>query len=451
MKRSPLWSLKELSDQLQNLVKGKLWAQVLVGGFLGIVVGVLMGPSVGWVTHENSNLISSWLSLPGHIFLTLIKMIVVPLIFASIIGGICASGTLDQIKRLGIWIVFYFLGTTTFAIVIGLVTASWIRPGEFVDKEGLKASFGLDHVQSVPAAHLKLGDLPQKIVEILPSNPLNSMVQTEMLQIVVFAIIVGLALLMLKRESAKPLLDLLATVQEVCMTVVRWAMYLAPFAVFGLLTQLTARIGLSSLVGVGVYMGVVVLGLLVLVLFYLCMLFFFAGVKPLFFLRSARDVLLLAFSTSSSAAVMPLSMKTAEEKFGVKSTISQFIVPLGATINMDGTALYQSVAALFLAQIFGVDIGLGGMILIVVTSVGASIGAPAAPGVGIAILSLVLTSVGIPVEGIFLILGVDRIMDMCRTGVNVCGDLTACVLMNHWLGRDQAKSKFTGLKYTEKV
>lgn len=218
------------------------------------------------------------------------------------------------------------------------------------------------------------------------------------------------------------------------MTVVRWAMLLAPVAVFGLLAQLTAKIGLDSLIGMAAYVGTVLLGLLLMFVIYLLFLYLSARVRPVTFVRSVREVLLLAFSTSSSAAVMPLSIKTSEEKLGVRPSISQFVIPLGATINMNGTALYQGVAAIFLAQVFGIDIGVGGMLLIIITAVGASIGTPATPGVGIVVLAMVLGTVGVPAAGIALIMGVDRILDMSRTAINVSGDLVASVLMNRWVG-----------------
>jgi len=235
-------------------------------------------------------------------------------------------------------------------------------------------------------------------------------------------------------EKSRPLLDLLGSLQEVCMTVVRWAMLLAPFAVFGLLAQLTAKIGLEALAGMAVYVLTVLLGLLMLMAVYLALALLVAHKRPLQFLSSVRELLLLAFSTSSSAAVMPLSIRTAEEKLGVRPSVAQFIVPLGATINMDGTALYQGVATIFLAQVFGIEIGMAGMLLVVATSIGASIGAPATPGVGIVILALVLGSVGVPPSGIALILGVDRILDMSRTAVNVCGDQVASLVMDQWVG-----------------
>jgi len=194
-----------------------------------------------------------------------------------------------------------------------------------------------------------------------------------------------------------------------------------------------------------IYVATVLIGLLLLIAFYLLVLFLTTGTGPSSFLRSVREVLLLAFSTSSSAAVMPLTIKTVEERLGVRSSVSQFVVPLGTTINMDGTALYQGVAAIFLAQVFGIPIGVGGMLLIIVTAVGASIGSPGTPGVGIVILSLVLNSVGIPVAGIALIMGVDRLLDMCRTTANVFGDMVASKVMERWVG-DSPTSAASGQK-----
>lgn len=246
--------------------------------------------------------------------------------------------------------------------------------------------------------------------------------------------IVGIALVLMAPDRSRPLLEVLGSLQEVCMTIVRVAMRLAPVAVFGLLAQITTRIGLDALLGMAVYVGTVVLGLFLILLLYLLLILVFTKRSPLSFLAASREVLLLAFSTSSSAAVMPLSIKTATEKLGVRPSIAQFVIPLGATINMNGTALYQGVATMFLAQVFGVDIPLGGLLLLVLVAVGASIGSPATPGVGIVILAMVLESVGVPSTGIALLLGVDRILDMSRTSINVCGDLVATTLMDRWVG-----------------
>ncbi|MEQ8955287.1 MAG: dicarboxylate/amino acid:cation symporter, partial [Gammaproteobacteria bacterium] len=242
-------------------------------------------------------------------------------------------------------------------------------------------------------------------------------------------------------RQAKPMLELLGSLQEVCMAVVRWAMKLAPYAVFGLMAQLTTTVGLGALLGMAYYVFTVVTGLLLMMAVYLLMLKLFTNKHPLKFLRESRDVLLLAFSTSSSATVMPLSIKTAEESFQVRPSIAQFVIPLGATINMNGTALYQSVATVFLAQVYSVELSMGSMALIVAMAVGASIGSPATPGVGIVILAMVLSSVGIPTSGIALIMGVDRILDMSRTAINVTGDLVASSLMERWVGSDSTASR----------
>jgi Na+/H+-dicarboxylate symporter len=428
-------SLKFLNGYLQDMVRGRLWLKVLIGMVLGLLTGVAIGPSVGWVAPPTAAMVGSWLALPGQLFLALIQMIVIPLVFASIIRGLAATEDLEQLRKVGLRVVIYFIATTAVAIVIGLVLALLFRPGLLVDSRTVQATLGTGvPIEGTAAALPGFAELPQKVLTLLPANPLSSMVENDMLRVVIFAMVVGVALVMMAPTQSRPLLDLLGSLQEVCMTVVRWAMILAPVAVFGLLAQLTAKIGLEALVGMAAYVGTVLLGLFLMFLIYLAVLYAAVRQRPLGFLRSVREVLLLAFSTSSSAAVMPLSIKVTEEKLGVRPSISQFVIPLGATINMNGTALYQGVAAIFLAQVFGVDIGIGGLLLIIVTAVGASIGTPATPGVGIVILAMVLGTVGVPAAGIALIMGVDRILDMSRTAINVSGDIVASVLMDRWVG-----------------
>jgi len=430
-------SLKFLSGQLQALIRGRLWAQVVIGMILGLLTGFALGPSTGWVSRTVAATVTSWLALPGQLFLTLIQMIVIPLVFASIIRGLAASDTAAQLRSVGLRVIIYFIATTTVAIAIGVTVALLIRPGQFIDQETVRAA--LSTPPPVPSAQAgatapTLAELPQKLLALLPSNPLVSMVENDMLRVVIFAAMVGIALVTMAPAQSRALLDLLGSLQEVCMTVVRWAMLLAPFAVFGLLTQLTAKIGFGALVGMASYVATVLFGLVLLLGVYVVLALTLGGRRPMRFLAAVRELLLLAFSTSSSAAVMPLSIKTAEEKLGVRPSVAQFVIPLGATINMDGTALYQGIATIFLAQVFGIEVGMSGMLLIVVTAVGASIGAPATPGVGIVILSLVLGAVGVPAAGIALIIGVDRILDMSRTAVNVCGDQVASLVMDKWVG-----------------
>ena len=267
------------------------------------------------------------------------------------------------------------------------------------------------------------------------------MVSGEMLSIVIFTIIIGVAVLSLPDDLLKPVKLLLGAVQEICMTVVKWAMLLVPIAVFGLMAQLTSSIGLNSLSGLGFYVLVVLIGLLLLVGVYLLLVSLLGQSNPFKFLKKITDVQLLAFSTTSSAAVMPLSLKTAEEELKVNGSISNFIIPIGATVNMDGTALYQTITTLFIAQAYGLEMGLLNIIVVVVTIVAASIGTPAIPGGGVVILASVLSSAGIPAEGIIIIIGVERLLGMFRTAVNVTGDLTACMVFNRFYGARSQESK----------
>lgn len=436
-------SLGRLSSHLAALVEGRLWLKVLIGMALGLIVGTLLGPSAQLVRADTGVMLGNWLALPGRLFLATIQMIVIPLVFASVIRGLASSESLEQLKQLGVRVTLFFTATTALAAAIGLVIAGIIKPGESMS--GLVLSDSLASANAQAPSTLNIIDLPETLIGLLPGNPLGAMVEGQMLQVVIFSIIFGIALVSMRPAQAKPMLELLGSLQEVCMTVVRWAMRLAPFAVFGLMAQLTSKIGLGALLGMAIYVATVILGLLIMLVVFLLILRIFAQVSPWRFLRSTRDVLLLAFSTSSSATVMPLSIKVAEESLGVRPSISQFVIPLGATINMSGTALYQSVATVFLAQVYGIDLGWGSMALIVAMAVGASIGSPATPGVGIVILSMVLSTVGIPPTGVALILGVDRILDMCRTAINVTGDLVTCALMEKWVGgHDSATDKRAG-------
>ncbi len=430
--------LEELSDTLNSLIRGRLWLQVMMGLFLGVGVGILLGPTVGWVEPSKAKTISDWLALPGQIFLAVIQMIVVPLIFASIISGIASSESLERLKRVGLAALAFFVLTTTVSILIGISLAQSIQPGSYIDASLLNGSNGAPSPAADPLAlNTFNGDhsLPERIIDLIPRNPLNSILNMEMLQVVVFAIILGIAMVAMRRSEALPLLQLLASLQQVCMTIVKGAMWLAPIAVFGLTAQLSAQVGLGTLAGMTVYMGTVILGLLLLLVMYLILVVLLTGMSPWRFLSAVRSVQLLAFSTSSSAAVMPLAMKVAEEDLKVKPSVAQFVIPLGATINMNGTALYQGVATLFLAQVFGINLDSGALTLLVVTAVAASIGSPATPGVGIVILSMILTSVGVPLAGVGLLLGVDRILDMCRTAVNVTGDLVATLFIDRRIDR----------------
>jgi len=267
---------------------------------------------------------------------------------------------------------------------------------------------------------------------LFPGNPLNAMVENQMLQIVILAFIMGFALLSLSKKAAHPLMDLLSAIQSVTMVIVKWVMFIAPIAVFGLLAKLMIDTGLEVMLGLGIYMVTVILGLFILLLFFMGIVFFIGEKNPFDFLVASKETLLLAFSTDSSVAVMPLSIRTAEDNLSVKPNIAQFVIPIGATINMSGTALYQGLATMFMAQLFGIALPFSVLLALIVTAVGASIGTPATPGIGIIVLSSVLTSAGIPLAGIPLILGVDRILEMSRAVLNVAGDLVACIVLERF-------------------
>ncbi len=404
----------------------------------GLVVGFLLGPTLDLVSRHTADVVSSWLALPGHFFLTMIQMIVVPLVFASVIRGIAANENIDQLKATGGGLVVYFLVTTTIAVTIGIMIATFLQPGAFVDFNAQAVTTHAVEDEIKGEAPLNLSTIPESVISILPNNPLSDAVETNMLQIVLFSIVMGLALVSLQPKQSKPLLDLLGSLQSVSMTVVRWTMYIAPLAVFGLLAHLTIQTGIESLLGVGVYVATVILGLVLLLMVYLIIAYLVGGWTPAQFLARVREVQLLAFSTGSSVAVMPLSIKTVEEKLKVRPSISQFVVPVGATVNMDATALFQGIATIFLTQVYGLDLGIGLLLALIATIIGSSIGTPATPGVGIVVLSVVLKSAGIPLEGIALIIGVDRILEMMRTSINVTGDLVASIVMD----------KFTRIKKT---
>jgi len=418
-------------------VQNRLWLKVLIGMGLGLLVGALLGPSTGLIEPETGVVIGNWLAFPGRLFLATIQMIVIPLVVASVIRGLAASENIEQLKKLGLRVTLFFAATTAIAAALGLWIGGVLNPGATMPQIPIATDSTRAADSDAVVAAPSVIDLPDTLLGLLPGNPLDAMVQGEMLQIVIFSVMFGIALVSMRAKQAQPMLDLLGSLQEICMTVVRWAMRLAPLAVFGLMAQLTTTIGVGALLGMAYYVFTVVLGLLMMMCLYMLMLKVFTGRHPVSFIRESRDVLLLAFSTSSSATVMPLSIKTAEESFGVRPSISQFVIPLGATINMNGTALYQSVATVFLAQVYGVDLSWGSMTLIVAMAVGASIGSPATPGVGIVILAMVLNTVGIPTSGIALIMGVDRILDMSRTAINVTGDLVACSLMERWVGGEE--------------
>ena len=364
-----------------RLIKGKLWLQVIVALILGSILGIVLNPSSGNVSEELSEQLASWFDLPGIVFLKIVQMVMIPLIFSSIISGII-SNTSNNLKSMGLKLLLYFIVTTIVAITIGILLATWLRPGEYVQQLG-GLSRGGDIVDIASNDQMvSFNNIPDVIADLIPHNPLEAMLTGEMLGVVIFTIIIGIAITQLKNSTIQPIIKGVEALQKICMIVVSWAMLLVPYAVFGMMVALLSRIGFEVVIGLGYFIVVVLFGLLILLVFYLFVLFFTTGTPPFSFLKKIKDAQLLAFSTASSAAVMPISMKVADEKLNIRSSISDFVIPIGATINMDGTALFQCVTTLFIAQSYGIDLSTVNLVLITLVIVGASIGTPSIPGGG---------------------------------------------------------------------
>ncbi|WP_082280899.1 dicarboxylate/amino acid:cation symporter [Leptospira kirschneri] len=418
--------LTSLNVKILSSLKEKLWLKILVGMLAGILTGVLLGSDLSLVDRNTAQLTTSWLIIPGLIFINLLQMIMIPLIFSSIILGICSAENLENIKKLGIRTLIYFVFTTFIAVIIGITLALWLKPGKSAIQIQTTFNSKVPALAEVPS----LDKYPELLMSFFPKNPFLSITQGEMLNVIVFSILLGIAILSVSKDLSKPILEILNSVFQISMKIVHWGMVLTPFAVFGLMTKAISSIGIELLVTLGAYMSVVLLGLFLIIVVYSIVLIFLARRNPIDFFSKIAGLQLLAFSTSSSAAVMPVSIQTATENLGIRKNIAEFIIPVGATINMDGTALYQSVATIFLAQYFGIELAPAQLVFILFATVGASIGTPSTPGVGIVILATILSGLGIPTEGIGIILGVDRFLDMCRTTINVTGDITASCVMD---------------------
>lgn len=421
-------SLNRLSVHLDHLIKGRLWLKVIIGIVLGAGLGILLNPSTGLFSAKLSGNIADWLDLPGQIFMRLVQMIMIPLIFTSILTGIVSNSS-DKLKQFGLWLMVYFLFTTVIAILIGVGVTAFFKPGKYIYELG-----GFPNSQNaLPAAEETapfFQSIPQAISGLIPNNPLESILTGEMLGVVIFTVIIGVAITQLKEDTARPIIRFAEAVQKVCMIVVSWAMRLIPYAVFGLIAALLSRTGIDVFLGLSYYIMVVVVGLVILLTVYIFIIAVLGKRNPIDFLKAIKEPQLLAFSTASSAAVMPLSMKTADEKLGISSNISDFVIPVGATVNMDGTALFQCATTIFMVQAYGLELSIIQLLLIILTVIAASVGTPAIPGGGVIILASVLQSAGIPVDGLIIIIGIDRILGMFRTTVNVTGDLTACVVFD---------------------
>lgn len=413
-----------------------LHTKILIGLVLGIVWGVIAA-NLGWAQAN------SWYVAPlGKIFVNLLKLIAIPMIITSLVVGVASLNDINKLGRIGGRTLGIFIITTVFAVTIGLVLASIIRPGDALSEEtknNLINSYQSSAAKKTEAAQTLTQQSPlQPLVDIFPENLISAASNNQMmLSMVVIAILFGIATILVPAEKSQPLITLMNSANEVTLKVVDIIMLLAPIGVFALISSVITDLAGSNpaeavnlLLALAQYCGVVLLGLLLhAALVYMSMVKFIAKLNPIWFLKKMRPVHLLAFSTSSSNATLPLNMENTEKNMGVHEEITSFVLPLGATVNMDGTSLYQSVAAIFIAQVFSIDLSFTDQLLIIVTATLASIGSAGVPGAGMVMLAIVLNSVGIPVEGIALIMGPDRILDMCRTVINVTGDTTVATVI----------------------
>lgn len=405
----------------------QLYTKILIGLGLGVILGLIANVfAVEWLRDA-----LLFVEPVGTAFIRLITMVVVPLVGASLLIGTASLGDLRKLGRIGGKTVAYYMATTAVAVTIGIVLSNVIRPGARIDagtRDSLASAFADEAGQRVALAAEK-PSITETLLGMIPTNPLESAAEMELLPVIVFTVLFGAALTLVAEDRRRAVLAVAHGVNDTVMVLIDWIMKLAPYAVFALIAAVVSQFGLDLLRSLLVYALTVVAGLALHVFgVYALIIRFLVKLNPLTFFRRIAEAPLVAFSTSSSNATLPVTMETAEEDLGISTEVSSFVLPLGATVNMDGTALYQAVATMFIAQIYGVPLDIGAQLTIVLTATLASIGAAGVPSAGIIILVLVLQSVGLGTQaaaGIALILGVDRILDMLRTSVNVTGDLTA--------------------------
>lgn len=397
-----------------------LYAKILIGMGLGLAWGILSSP-LGL-----SEFTQDWIRPFGTIFINGLKLIAIPLVIVSLIDGVSNLSDVSKLSRMGGKTIGLYLSTTVLAVSIGLATVNLINPGKFLSadrRDYLRETFASDLDMSITNAHSTRQQGPlQTLVDIVPSNLFDSLSNnTNMLQVIFFAILFGVAMIMAPKERVAPVKNFFDAANAIILGIVDIIMRYAPVGVFALLASLS--IDTELLKALSVYSLNVVLGLLLMVLVsYPLLLKFFTKTRYFDFIKGILPAQILAFSTSSSAATLPVTMDCAEKNLGVSEEVSSFVLPLGATINMDGTSIHQGVSAVFIAQAFGINLDLGQQLTILMTAVLASIGAAAVPGAGIIMLIIVLEAVGLDPAGLALILAVDRPLDMLRTAVNVTGD-----------------------------
>ncbi len=393
--------------------KMNMTTKILIWMVAGLVLGSLINAFASDVVFIQTYFVNGLFHVTGEMFISLLKMLVVPLVTFSLISGVCGIGDINKLGRVGAKSFGLFMLTTALAITLAISVASIVAPGE-----------GFDMTQTVPSEFSAKEAPPftQVIIDLIPSNPVAAYAEGNMLQIIFFTILFAVCILMIG-EKGQPLIDGAERLNLVMMKVVDLVMMIAPYGVFALMAKTFSLQGLGLILPMISYFGVVALVLLLHATGTLMFLLKTLGrVSPVTFMKKMRAVQVFAFSTSSSNATIPVTLTTAEKRLGVENSTASFVVPFGATINMDGTAIMQGVATVFIANVYGIDLGLTEYLMVIGMAVLASIGTAGVPGVGLIMLAMVFHQVGLPIEGIALIMGVDRLLDMMRTAVNVTGD-----------------------------
>ena len=404
--------------------------QIILGMVLGVVVALLLN-NFSW----GAQFIGNWIKPFGTIFINALKLIAVPLILASLIKGVSDLIDISSLSKMGLRTISTYIITTVIAVSIGLAVVNVVKPGSSISEdtrnELVEAYGGEAEMRKQEAAKQKEAGPLQALVDIVPDNIIGASANNKnMLQVIFFAIFFGIGLILIPEKTSKPVKDFFDGFNEVILKMIDLIMLAAPYGVFALLAALVVEAPSADLfAALGMYAISVVIGLALMICVYLLLVWIFTKKSPKYFLNGIAPAQLLAFSTSSSAATLPVTMERVEEHLGVKKEVTSFVLPIGATINMDGTSLYQAVAAVFIAQAFGMDLSIGAQLGIIVTATLASIGSAAVPGAGMVMLVIVLAQAGIPEAGLALIFAVDRPLDMCRTVVNVTGDATVSMMV----------------------
>jgi len=412
-----------------------LHSKILLGLILGAAAGITANLTVGG-SDGLERLVSLFTDPIGRIWLNALIMVVIPLVISTLAVGVAGLGSLAKVGRIGGITLVSFLVLTAIAGTIGLLLVNTVRPGTRLDpsiRTGLMETYKDESSQAMGIA--EGGVSIDLLVNIVPRNPVRAAADFNMLAIIFFSLMMGVAMTRIPHEKARPLLEVLDSLAQVTIGIIEMVMSVAPFAVACLIFSVTARFGFDLLISLATYVVTVVVGLgIVMAVVYPIALKVVAGRSPAEFYREAWIVIVTAFSTSSSNATLPTTLRVARDRMHVPSQVAGFVVPLGATMNMNGTALFEGVTVLFVAQVFGISLSLDQQVLVVLMSVVVAIGAAGVPGGSIPLLMIVLGMVGAPMEGIAIVLGVDRILDMCRTTTNVTGDLITATIVARFAG-----------------